>query len=96
VGTSLAWEPYHVQKPGEPRPASASKDSTLRVWSTNQQTIELVLSGHRGSVSCVKWGGTGFIYTGSHDKTVCKKFGGFFLYLWSPEILNTPELQNPS
>ena len=52
------------------RLASASKDATVRVWSTNQQTIELVLSGHKGSVSCVKWGGTGFIYTGSHDKTV--------------------------
>ncbi|CAD6448142.1 705d0359-93b2-4826-8ff3-39780867150d [Sclerotinia trifoliorum] len=68
--TSLAWEPYHVQKPGEPRLASASKDATVRVWSTNQQKIELVLSGHKGSVSCVKWGGTGFIYTASHDKTV--------------------------
>jgi ribosome assembly protein 4 len=68
--TSLAWEPYHAQKPGEPRLASASKDSTVRIWSTNQQTIEMVLSGHKGSVSCVKWGGTGLIYTGSHDKTV--------------------------
>jgi ribosome assembly protein 4 len=35
----------------------------------NQLTIEMVLSGHRGWVSCVKWGGTGFIYPGSHDKT---------------------------
>jgi ribosome assembly protein 4 len=68
--TSLAWEPYHVQKPGEPRLASASKDGTVRIWSTNQQTIEMVLSGHKGSVSCVKWGGTGFIYTGGHDKTI--------------------------
>ncbi|KAK0100221.1 hypothetical protein ONS96_012397 [Cadophora gregata f. sp. sojae] len=68
--TSLAWEPYHSQKPGEPRLASASKDATVRVWAANQQTIELVLSGHKGSVSCVKWGATGFIYTGSHDKTV--------------------------
>jgi ribosome assembly protein 4 len=68
--TSLAWEPYHVQKPGEPRLASASKDATVRIWSTNQQTIEMVLSGHKGSVSCVKWGGAGYIYTASHDKTV--------------------------
>ncbi len=28
------------------------------------------MSGHKGSVSCVKWGGTGLIYTASHDKTV--------------------------
>ncbi|KAH8770263.1 WD40-repeat-containing domain protein [Hyaloscypha finlandica] len=68
--TSLTWEPYHIQKPGEPRLASASKDATVRIWSTNQQTIEMVLSGHKGSVSCVKWGGAGLIYTGSHDKTV--------------------------
>lgn len=68
--TSLAWEPYHVQKPGEPRLASASKDATVRVWSTNQQIIELVLSGHKGTISSIRWGGTGFIYTGSHDKTI--------------------------
>ncbi|KAH8602973.1 quinon protein alcohol dehydrogenase-like superfamily [Bisporella sp. PMI_857] len=68
--TSLAWEPYHIQKLGEPRLASASKDATVRVWATNQQTIQLVLSGHKTSVTCVKWGGTGFIYTGSQDKTI--------------------------
>ncbi|KAF7958605.1 hypothetical protein EAE96_002145 [Botrytis aclada] len=68
--TNLAWEPYHVQKPGEPRLASSSKDSTVRVWLVNQQKIDLVLSGHRDTVSCVKWGGTGFIYTSSRDKTV--------------------------
>ncbi|CAD6504585.1 BgTH12-00093 [Blumeria graminis f. sp. triticale] len=68
--TSLAWEPYHVQKQEKPRLASASKDATVRIWSTNQQTILMVLTGHKGSVSCVKWGGLGFIYTGSHDKTV--------------------------
>ena len=68
--TSVAWEPYHVQKLGEPRLASASKDATVRIWSTNQQTIEMVLSGHKGSISCVKWGGTGFIYSASHDKTI--------------------------
>jgi ribosome assembly protein 4 len=68
--TSLSWEPYHLQKTGEPRLASSSKDCTVRVWSTNQQKIDMVFSGHKGSVSCVKWGGTGFIYTASHDKTV--------------------------
>lgn len=68
--TSLSWEPYHVQKTGEPRIASSSKDSTIRVWSTNQGKIDMVFSGHKGSVSCVKWGGTGFIYSASHDKTI--------------------------
>ncbi|RKF65936.1 Ribosome assembly protein 4 [Golovinomyces cichoracearum] len=68
--TSLSWEPYHLQKEGKPRLASASKDTTVRIWSTNQQKIDFVLSGHKGSVSCVNWGGTGYIYTGSHDKTI--------------------------
>ena len=68
--TSLAWEPYHLQTPGRPRLASASKDSTVRVWDVVAKRIELVLSGHKGSVSCVRWGGTGKIYTCSHDKTV--------------------------
>lgn len=67
---ALVWEPYHLQQPGRPRLASASEDATIRVWSVNQQTIEIVLSGHKGSVSCVKWGGEGAIYTASHDKTV--------------------------
>lgn len=68
--TSLAWEPYHFQTHGRPRLASASKDTTVRIWDTTSKRIELVLSGHKGSVSCVRWGGTGNIYTSSHDKTV--------------------------
>lgn len=68
--TSLSWEPYHAQKAGQPRLASSSKDGTVRIVLVNQQKIDMVLSGHKGSVSCVKWGGTGFIYTASHDKTI--------------------------
>ena len=68
--TSLAWEPYHLQTPGRPRIASSSKDATVRVWDVVAKRIELVLSGHKDSVTRVRWGGTGKIYTGSHDKTV--------------------------
>ncbi|KAI9739772.1 MAG: hypothetical protein M1834_006492 [Cirrosporium novae-zelandiae] len=68
--TRIAWEPYHLQQPGQPRLASASKDSTVRIWDAISKRIEMVLSGHKGSVSCVRWGGTGKIYTSSHDKTV--------------------------
>lgn len=68
--SSLAWEPYHLQTPGRPRLASASKDATIRIWDCISKRIDLVLSGHKGSVSCVRWGGTGNIYTSSHDKTV--------------------------
>lgn len=68
--TNMVWEPYHLWKDETPRLASASKDGTVRVWFVNTGRTEHVLSGHRSSVSCVRWGGTGLIYTGSHDKTV--------------------------
>lgn len=67
---SLAWEPYHLQATGRPRLASASKDATVRIWDVVSRRIENVLSGHKDSVSCVRWGGTGKIYTSSQDKTV--------------------------
>ena len=68
--TALAWEPYHLQAPGRPRVASSSKDATVRIWDAVSNRIETVLSGHKGSVSCVCWGGTGKIYTSSHDKVI--------------------------
>ncbi|KAI9748897.1 MAG: hypothetical protein M1815_002892 [Lichina confinis] len=67
---SLAWEPYHLQDVEAARIASASRDATVRIWNAAIQRIELVLSGHASSVTCVRWGGTGSIYTASHDKTV--------------------------
>ncbi|KAI5299049.1 hypothetical protein KEM56_003556, partial [Ascosphaera pollenicola] len=67
---SLAWEPYHLQKSGSPRLASASKDSTVRIWDAVTRKILSVLTGHKGSVTCVRWGGTGKVYTSSHDKTI--------------------------
>ena len=67
---SLAWEPYHLQAPGRPRLASASKDATIRIWSAATKRVEMVLSGHKSSVSCVRWGGTGRLYTSSQDKTI--------------------------
>lgn len=70
----LAWEPFHLWRDGTARLASASKDATVRVWVVNTGRTEHVLSGHKGSVTCVRWGaggsGTGLIYTGSHDKSV--------------------------
>lgn len=75
---AMAWEPYHLWRDGTARLASASKDGTVRVWVVNTGRTEHVLSGHKGSVTCVRWGvgggdaggGTGWIYTGSHDKSV--------------------------
>ncbi|KAK3694434.1 quinon protein alcohol dehydrogenase-like superfamily [Podospora appendiculata] len=67
---AMAWEPYHSWRDGTARLASASKDGTCRIWTVNSGKTEHVLSGHKGSISCVRWGGTGLIYTGSHDKSV--------------------------
>jgi ribosome assembly protein 4 len=67
---ALCWEPYHLQEAGRPRLASASKDATVRIWDIVSKHADIVLSGHKSSVSCVKWGGTGWIYTSSQDKTV--------------------------
>ncbi|KAK5050887.1 hypothetical protein LTR84_003446 [Exophiala bonariae] len=68
--TSLSWEPYHNQAPGKPRLASASKDGTVRIWDVPLRRIEETLSGHKSSVTCVRWGGFNRIFTASQDKTI--------------------------
>ncbi|KAB8336841.1 hypothetical protein FH972_021149 [Carpinus fangiana] len=68
--TSLCWEPFHLQAPGRPRLASSSKDASVRVWDVVRGTVDMAFTRHQGSVSCVKWGGTGNIYSTSNDKTV--------------------------
>uniref|UniRef100_T1IXE5 NLE domain-containing protein n=1 Tax=Strigamia maritima TaxID=126957 RepID=T1IXE5_STRMM len=45
-------------------------DCTVRIWDTVLGHTLLTLSGHAKSVTCVKWGGTGLIYSASQDKTV--------------------------
>lgn len=67
--TSLACEPYHAD-PRCMRIASASKDHTVRVWNIANGRCETVISGHSDSVECVKWGGSGIIYTCSRDRTI--------------------------
>ncbi|GAO47091.1 WD40 repeat-like protein [Saitoella complicata NRRL Y-17804] len=68
---ALAWEPLHLVPAGQsPRLVSASNDGTVKVWDTALRRVQYTMSGHSGSVSCVKWGGTGWIYSGSRDKTI--------------------------
>ncbi|EMC91498.1 hypothetical protein BAUCODRAFT_127396 [Baudoinia panamericana UAMH 10762] len=68
--TSICWEPYHLRDPGRPRLASASKDFTIRIWDAVSHHTDLALTGHKGTVSCVKWGGQGWIYSASQDREV--------------------------
>lgn len=67
--TSLAFEPYHMD-PTCIRMASSSKDNTVRLWNISTGRMLAVISGHSDSVECVKWGGTGLIYTCSRDRTI--------------------------
>ncbi|CAG2116015.1 unnamed protein product, partial [Medioppia subpectinata] len=66
---SMAWEPFHSNTECR-RLASASKDCSVRIWDTVLQKVDFTINGHLQSVTCVKWGGTGLIYTASQDRTV--------------------------
>lgn len=70
--TNIAWEPFHLQSDPATghRFASSSKDQTIRVWNAALRRVEMTLSGHSASVTCVKWGGAGWIYSASQDKTI--------------------------
>ncbi|KAM0737121.1 Notchless protein-like protein 1 [Formica fusca] len=67
--TSLCWEPYH-KNPECLHLVSASKDYDIRIWDTKRAQTCRILSGHTKSVTCVKWGGSGLIYSASQDRTV--------------------------
>ncbi|GFQ97883.1 notchless protein homolog 1 [Trichonephila clavata] len=66
---AIAWEPLHLN--GECRRlASASKDCSIRVWDIiTCQTVH-ILNSHVASVTCIRWGGSGLIYSGSQDRTI--------------------------
>ncbi|RPA86372.1 WD40 repeat-like protein [Ascobolus immersus RN42] len=68
--TALSWEPYHLWEGDAVRFASSSKDGTIRVWDAKLRRTVMHMSGHSMSVTCVKWGGLGFIYSASQDKTI--------------------------
>nr|GEY97202.1 notchless protein homolog [Tanacetum cinerariifolium] len=61
--TGISWEPVHLQSPCR-RFVTSSKDGDARIWDATMRKTVIVLSGHTLAVTCVKWGGDGFIYTG--------------------------------
>lgn len=67
--TSLAFEPLHLN-PTCNRFVSSSKDTTVKVWNISTGLCEATISGHSDSIECVKWGGTGLLYTCSRDRTI--------------------------
>ncbi|XP_042298534.1 notchless protein homolog 1 [Sceloporus undulatus] len=67
--TSLCWEPLHLN-PECRYLASSSKDGSVRVWDTVSGRCDLILTSHTQSVTCVKWGGDGLLYSASQDRTI--------------------------
>lgn len=67
--TCLCWEPLHRNVECR-QLASSGKDGTVRVWDVTLGQTRLTLSGHTRSVTCVRWGGTGLLYTASQDCTI--------------------------
>eukprot|EP01012_Entosiphon_sulcatum_P025929 TRINITY_DN31308_c0_g1_i1.p1 TRINITY_DN31308_c0_g1~~TRINITY_DN31308_c0_g1_i1.p1 ORF type:complete len:512 (+),score=88.86 TRINITY_DN31308_c0_g1_i1:23-1537(+) len=76
--TAVAWEPLHKNLHCD-RFVSASKDCTLKVWKLEERGnrhTQWTLSGHTAGVTCVKWGGQGYIYSCSQDH---------FLMVWDAD-----------
>ncbi|XP_022655581.1 notchless protein homolog 1-like isoform X2 [Varroa jacobsoni] len=67
--TCLSFEPLH-KNPACRFLASGSKDATVRIWDTVMGNTILTLSSHTRSVTCIKWGGTGLVYSASQDCTI--------------------------
>jgi len=69
--TSISWEPLHLVTDGVcRRMASASKDGDVRLWDVVTGQCLRSLTGHTASVTCLRWGGGGLIYTASQDRTI--------------------------
>jgi len=67
--TFICFEPLHLD-PECRRMATSSKDHTVRIWNIQSGRCETTVCGHLDSVECVKWGGTGLLYTASRDRTI--------------------------
>uniref|UniRef100_A0A4W2I8I4 Notchless protein homolog 1 n=1 Tax=Bos indicus x Bos taurus TaxID=30522 RepID=A0A4W2I8I4_BOBOX len=67
--TALSWEPLHAN-PKCRYVASSSKDGSVRVWDTTAGRCEHILTGHTQSVTCLRWGGDGLLYSASQDRTI--------------------------
>ena len=68
--TSLAWEPLHLARGISRKVASASKDGDVRVWDTVTGQCLRSMTGHTSSVTSIRWGGGGLLYTASQDRTI--------------------------
>ncbi|KAJ7885406.1 WD40-repeat-containing domain protein [Mycena leptocephala] len=57
--------------PDDRRFATASDDSSVRIWSFQERRVESILSGHGWDVKCVEWHPTkGLLVSGSKDNDI--------------------------
>ena len=76
--TALAWEPLHLNKDCS-KLVSSSKDFSVKIWDTKLERCIHSLTMHSSCVTRVVWGGEGFIYSSSEDRTV-KMWSGKGVY----------------
>ncbi|TPX71315.1 hypothetical protein CcCBS67573_g06229 [Chytriomyces confervae] len=67
--TGLAWEPLHLNAQCN-RFASSSKDQSIKIWNAITRQVIITMTSHTAPVTCIKWGGSGLLYSASRDKTV--------------------------
>lgn len=67
--TALAWEPLHLSGSCR-RLASSSNDGDVIIWDSILGRSLMSLTSHTMSVKCLKWGGSGLIYSASQDRTI--------------------------
>ncbi|KAJ3075323.1 hypothetical protein HDU98_008571 [Podochytrium sp. JEL0797] len=67
--TGIAWEPLHLNAACN-RFATSSKDMSIKIWNAQTRQVLISMTGHTAPVTCIKWGGTGLMYSASRDKSV--------------------------
>ncbi|KAL1462008.1 hypothetical protein WDU94_013861 [Cyamophila willieti] len=67
--TALSWEPFHLNYQCR-RFASSGKDGAIRIWDVILSQCVRVLTSHTRSVTSIRWGGSGLIYSASQDRTI--------------------------
>ena len=69
--TALSFEPLHSSADGScKRLASSSKDGDIRIWDCGAAKCLMSMTSHTMNVTCLRWGGSGLIYSASQDRTI--------------------------